>query len=291
MMLRKSLQYAKFLEKERPIVLQIFGSNPKQMAQAAKVLVEKFKPDGIDINMGCPAKKVVKTGAGVALMDNGKLACEIVGSVRGSIDKTCRGGPMCPPRTPQKGRAHGPAPTPALSVKTRLGSSENNILKLAPKLVEAGADALIIHGRMHKDFFRGSVDYETISKVVKSVDVPVIANGGITNPKEARNVFEQTKAAAIIIGQAAMGNPFIFRQIENSEYKPDWEEIKQLMILHTELQIAYRQNEELAIREMRKHYAWYVKGFKNAAKWRQKLVRVNSLDEARNTLNLFHIDR
>ncbi|MFC1721364.1 tRNA dihydrouridine synthase [Patescibacteria group bacterium] len=256
----KSLEYARLTDKERPVILQIFGNDPAKMAKAARIIIDRFSPDGIDINMGCPVRKVMKTGSGVALMDKPELAARIVQTVKKAIKGT------------------------PLSVKTRLGVKDNNIAKLAPLLADAGADALIIHGRRQADLFKGPVDYATIGEVTKLVGIPVIANGGIVNQGIHTKVIAETNARATIIGQAAKGNPFIFKQIKDPSYQPTWKEKVKTIIRHTALQIDYRQDETYALKEMRKHYAWYIKGLKNAAQWRQKLVRVTTLNEVKEIL-------
>jgi len=234
----KSLEYARFKKQERPVILQIFGSKPDQMAAGAKILVNKFKPDGIDINMGCPVRKVMKTGSGVALMDKPELAAEITNQVKTAIGET------------------------PLSVKTRLGNKVSNIEELAPKLVAAGADALIIHGRLQTEGFSGPVDFKTMRSVVDNIQIPVIANGGAKDKKSTDELLEKTNANGVIIGQATYGNPFLFKEIKDSTYKPNKEEKINTIIEHTKLQMAYRQDDEFAIREMRKHYAWYIRVIK-----------------------------
>ena len=151
-------------------------------------------------------------------------------------------------------------------------------------MAAAGADALIIHGRRQVDFFTGPVDYDTIGQVAKSVEIPVIANGGVSDLLSHQQIIEQTGCRATIIGQAAKGNPFVFKQIKERNYQPTCKEKFNIMLKHTELQIAYRQNEPYALKEMRKHYAWYIKGIKNAARWRQKLMQVNSLNQVKEIL-------
>ncbi len=257
----KSLEYGRFKQNERPIILQLFGHDPAEMAQAAKILVEKFQPDGIDINMGCPVRKVVNSGSGVALMDKPDLAVKIIRAVKSAIKQT------------------------PLSAKTRLGNGEPTILTLAPKLEQAGIDALIIHPRLRKQFFTGPLDYSAVAEVSKHVSIPIIVSGGLRTAIDINQVRETTGAKYVLIGQAALGNPFIFKKLKEPKFQPALNEILATMLQHTELQIAYRHNEAGAITEMRKHYAWYIKGFKNAARWRQKLVRVDTLEQIKAILN------
>ncbi len=261
----KSLAYARFEKKERPIVLQIFGHNPAEMAQAARFLVAKTKPDGIDINMGCPVRKVVNGGSGVALMDDPALAVAITRAVKASI---------------------GPIP---LSVKTRLGNNQPSILELAPLLAEAGADLLIIHPRLRRQLFKGPLDYKTVGQVTKKISIPVMLSGGIQSKSDINHLRKITGARYFMVGQAALGNPFIFRQIKNPGDHPGTKEILATMLRHTERQIGYRQYESGAITEMRKHFAWYLRGFTNAARWRQLLVRCNTRWEVKRIL--LEIDR
>lgn len=257
----RSLEYARFKPCERPIVLQIFGHDPDEMARAAKILASRFKPDGIDINMSCPVRKVVNGGSGVALMDQPELAAKIVSGVKTAIGST------------------------PLSVKTRLGNAKPTILELAPRLERAGADALIIHPRLRRQFFKGPLDYEAIGRVTQAVSIPVVASGGLKSAADIKKIGKITSAKYFLIGQAALGNPFIFKQLKNPGFHPATEEIAATMIRHTELQMAYRNNEGGAITEMRKHYAWYIKGFKNAARWRRQLVRVETLAEVKKIIS------
>ncbi len=257
----KSLEYARLKDSERPIILQIFGNEPKKMAVAAKIIAAKFAPDGIDINMGCPMRKVMKNGSGVALMDNHKLAADITSAVKSAL---------------------GNIP---LSVKTRLGVRQPNILELAPRLEQAGADVVIIHGRLQTELFSGPVDLATIGKVAANLSIPVIANGGIIDRETHEQAIAQTGCLATVIGQAARGNPFVFKQIKDPDYQPGWPEKIETMRRHAKLQVEYRQDEKFGLQEMRKHLAWYIKGIKNAAAWRAELVRVEALAELEDILN------
>lgn len=261
----KSLGYAKFLERERPVILQIFGHHPEEMAAAAKILVTQNRPDGIDINMGCPVRKVVNGGSGVALMDHPDLAAEITRAVKSAI---------------------GFVP---LSVKIRLGNTRPCLPDFAEKLEKAGADLLIIHPRLRHQFFKGRLDYEAVQFTARRLSIPVMFSGGITAATNIGLLSAGTGARFFMIGQAALGNPFIFRQIKNPTYRPTRQEILATMLRHAELQIAYRGQETGAITEMRKHFAWYLRGFKNAARWRQQLVRTQRLSEVKKIL--LEIDR
>jgi len=186
----KTLKMCAFDKSERPIVIQIFGDKPEVMAKAARIIEAKFKPDGIDLNMGCPVPKIAqKSGAGAALMRNPTLASAIVKSVKKAV------------KLP-------------VSVKTRLGwNSKEEILEFALILEKAGADLITIHGRTKTQGYSGTADWETIAEVKKLVKIPFIANGDIVDTMSAKKCLEITKADGIMIGRGALGNPWIFREI------------------------------------------------------------------------------
>jgi len=264
--LSKSLELAKFSQKERPIILQIFGKEPAIMAQAAEILIKKFKPDGIDINMGCPARKVVKSNHGAALLKNPDLACEIVKQVKRAVTKKT-----------------------LISVKTRLGwEDKKEILKLAPQLEKAGLDFLCLHGRVYKQGFSGSVDYQIIKKVKQKLKVPVIANGGIKTPEDAKKVLATTKADGVAVGMGSWGRPWIFTQIKDylvkGEYQDlTWPEVKKIILEHAKL--VHQTKGDHGIIELRKHLCWYVRGQKNAASLRQQLVKVETIKDVEKVIS------
>ncbi|MFA5076298.1 MAG: tRNA-dihydrouridine synthase family protein [Patescibacteria group bacterium] len=263
--LNKSLELAKFRRKERPIILQLFGSQPEIMAQAAQILVQKFAPEGIDINMGCPAKKVTKQGEGSALLKNPALAGEIVKQVKKAVGKRV-----------------------LVSVKTRLGwNDKQEILKLAPQLEKAGMDFLCLHGRTYKQGFSGEVDYQLIRKVKSLLGVPVLANGGIKTPEQAKQVLEITGVNGLAIGQGAWGTPWLFKQINDylavdSYDDLNWPEIKKIILKHASL--VYKAKGESGIIESRNHWCHYVRGQKNAAELRQRLVQVETVEDIKNVI-------
>lgn len=261
----KSLELAKFLRKERPIIIQIFGRQPEIMAKAAKIICQKFKPDGIDINMGCPARRVVASGHGVSLMKDLDLACYIVERIKKEV------------KVP-------------VSVKTRLGyKGEREILKFAKRLEASGLDALILHGRTYSQQFKGEVNYQIIKMVKEHSKIPVIASGGLYTPELAVKMLNETDVDGIIFAKGILGNPWIIKQtidlLKSKKYqKPTKAEIFEIALKHS--QFNYNLKAERGIIEMRKHLCWYIKGLKNAAKLRQKLVKVETLSEIEKILKI-----
>ncbi|OPY57599.1 MAG: tRNA-dihydrouridine synthase C [Pelotomaculum sp. PtaU1.Bin035] len=243
-----------------PVSVQIFGSDPDYMAGAAEI-AEARGADIIDINMGCPTPKIVKNGEGSALMKDPGKAAKIVRAVAGRV------------KTP-------------VSVKMRKGWDENsvNAVDLAKLAVDAGAVALTVHGRTRSQFFTGKADWEIIAAVKKTVDVPVIGNGDIWQPGDALLMMEQTGCDGVMIGRAALGNPWMFSRTiyflktGGSLPGPTPEERVKTLLRHLSLLIEYK-GETVAVREMRKHAAWYTKGLRGAAKLRDRINKAGSKEE------------
>lgn len=239
-------------ENEHPIAIQIFGNDPEIMAYAAKKLSQN-KADIIDINFGCPAPKIVKNGEGSKLMLNPKLVGEIVKSVT-------------------------EASSVPVTAKIRKGWDEKNInaVEIAKICEENGSKAITVHGRTKEEFYSGKADWEIIKKVKDAVSIPVIGNGDITSEEDAKKMFETTNCDGIMIARGALGNPFIFSKIINYLEKgekinnPTNEEIYNVIIKHYEYLLQEKQ-EEVAVKEMRKHVGWYIKGLENASKVREKI--------------------
>lgn len=257
---KKSKAYLYCGENERPMASQLFGFEPDVMAEAAVIAAEQ-NPDFIDINMGCPAPKVAGNGGGSALMRNPQLAGKIVESVVNAV------------KIP-------------VTVKMRTGWDENSIN--APELARiceaAGASAITVHGRTRKQMYAPGIDYKTIAEVKNSVKIPVIANGDVCDGKSAKKMLELTGADFLMVGRAAMGNPFVFREI--NEYLSGKSTITEVtlkerldtMLSHIELMMRYK-DPKVVINESRKHTAWYLKGMRGAAKLRVLCGQISCLDD------------
>ena len=250
---------------ERPVSLQLFGSDPKIMSEMAKRIEER--PFAIlDVNMGCPVPKVVKNGEGSALMKNPKLVYEIVRALVKAIDKP-------------------------VTVKIRKGFDDDhvNAVEIAKIIEEAGAAAVAVHGRTREQYYSGKADWNIIRQVKEAVSIPVIGNGDVTSPQKADELVRQTGCDGVMIARGAQGNPWIFSELTQWEetgelpLRPDKDEIRKMMLRHARLQLEYK-GEFSGIREMRKHVAWYTKGLKGAARLREKVNAVESLEELENLL-------
>lgn len=250
---------------ECPVSLQFFGSDPKIMSEMAKRIEER--PFAIlDVNMGCPVPKVVRNGEGSALMKEPKLVYEIVSALVKAINKP-------------------------VTVKIRKGFDDDhvNAVEIAKIIEEAGAAAVAVHGRTREQYYSGKADWDIIRQVKEAVSIPVIGNGDVTSPQKAEELVRQTGCDGIMIARGTQGNPWIFSEMihweETGELppRPDKDEIRKMMLRHARLQLEYK-GEFCGIREMRKHVAWYTKGLKGAARMREKVNAVESLEELENLL-------
>lgn len=258
---KKSEELMKISDLERPCGIQIFGDDPKCMADAAKHALEN-KPDIIDINMGCPAPKISSNGSGSALMKNPRLCGEIVKAVTAVTD------------------------TP-VTVKIRKGWDDDsvNAVEVAKICESAGAAAITVHGRTRQQYYKPPVDYDIIRAVRESVSVPVIANGDIDSAERAKEVMDITGCDLVMIGRATLGNPWIFSQInaylENPNVKihtPDLEERLGVMIEHIGKMVEYK-GEHMAMLQARKLVVGYFKGMKGAAALRNEAGKIKTLDD------------
>lgn len=247
-------------DNERPAAVQLFGSEPQTIAEAAITAIE-YKPDIIDINMGCPAPKISGNGSGCALMKNPDLCGEIVEAVSKAVSVP-------------------------VTVKIRKGWDDKSInaVEVAKICEQAGASAITVHGRTREQFYSGKADLEIISEVKKAVKIPVIGNGDITNANDAAQMLEKTNCDMVMIGRGALGNPWIFMEINawlndlRPVSSPSPAEKVTVILRHIKMMCDYK-GEEIAMREARKHVGWYMKGFKNAAELRREAGYLKTYDE------------
>lgn len=251
-------------EEERPVALQLFGSDPVLMGEMAKK-IEHRNFDVLDINMGCPVPKVVNNGEGSALMKNPKLAGEIIYQVARAINKP-------------------------VTVKIRKGFQKDSstAVELAKIAEQSGAAAVAVHGRTREQYYSGKADWEVIRQVKQAISIPVIGNGDLFTPEDVKQMYEETGCDGFMLARGARGNPWIFKQMK--EYlnngtiveKPSIEELIAMIIRHGQLQVQWK-GEYIGIREMRKHVAWYTAGYSKSAKLRR---RVNEIEDMGSLVSL-----
>ncbi len=257
---RQTLRRMDHEGEDEPRSIQIAGADPQLMAQAARFNVERGAQI-IDINMGCPAKKVCNAMAGSALLRHEDLVKKILDAVVAAVDVPV-----------------------TLKIRTGWDPQHRNAPRIAGIAERAGIQALAVHGRTRACAYKGEAEYETIRSIKQEVSIPVIANGDITSPENAKEVLEFTGADAVMIGRAAQGRPWIFREIEHylSTGKllpePGVEEIRTIMIEHLNNLYAF-YGEYTGVRVARKHIAWYSKGQANGAGFRQRVNRVDTIQE------------
>jgi len=259
----KSRSLAWFSEEERPVAVQIFGADPDVMRRAAR-LVAATKPDAIDINMGCSVPKIAKCGAGCLLLKTPQQAEDVIAAV-------------------VEGAGEFGVP---VTVKMRAGWDSQSITapEVAKRAEDVGAVAITVHPRTAKQAFTGHSDWSVIAKVKQSVSIPVIGCGDVHNGPDAAQMFQETGCDAVMIGRAAMGNPFLFAEIkaflENgmAPTPPTGEEKIETARWHAR-ELCELKGEHTAMNEMRKHAAWYTKGMPESARLRDRLCRVSTVEE------------
>jgi len=265
----KTIAMTKVEELEHPVSLQIFGADVDSMVQAAKFIDKYSNCDIIDINMGCPVPKVVKTGAGSALLQNPKKAYEIVKAVVEAVSKP-------------------------VTVKIRIGFDKEHIncVEMAKLIEKAGAKAITVHARTRSEFYEGHSHWEYIKQVVDAVSIPVIGNGDITTIEDAKKMLEETGCTAIAIGRGSLGNPWIFNQI--NEYLENGNIIanptnqdKYDMILRQHEMLEKLKGEHLALVEMRSHVGWYLKGIPGAGPIKNQCNMCTNFDDVLKILKDF----
>lgn len=257
---KKSAELMELSDAERPCAIQLFGSEPDVMAEAVQFAMQ-FKPDIIDINMGCPVPKVNSNGCGCQLMTDPKLCAEIV-------------------------KASVKASDVPVTVKIRKGIDKDhvNAVDVAIACEQAGAAAITVHGRTREQMYAPTADWDIIRDVKRAVSVPVIGNGDVFSALDAANLYEHTGCDMIMVGRGALGNPWVFSEI-NSFFMTDrippkpTAIIKATTMLRHVSAICLYKGEKAGMREARKHISWYLKGFKNAAAFRNEAGRLETLNE------------
>lgn len=266
---KRTIDMIKINKSEHPIALQLFGNDVESMTRAAMYIDKNTKADIIDINMGCPVQKVVKSGAGSKLMTTPELAYEIVSNIVKNVNKP-------------------------ITVKIRSGWDHKNInaVEFSKLMEKAGVSAITIHGRTKSDMYSGKVNLDIIKKVKENVSIPVIGNGDITSPEEAKHMLEYTKCDAIMVGRGLLGNPFLIGQIidflETGKYRENitLDERKDIIFKHLNKLIILK-GEHIATLEMRNHGAWYLKGLPNSSNIKTQICSANNQNEFKDIIEKY----
>ena len=245
---------------EHPVSMQLFGSEPELMGQVAAVISDR-PFDILDINMGCPVPKVVNNGEGSALLKDPGLIEDIVRNVASNSKKP-------------------------VTVKMRIGFEgfDVDIVDIARRVSRAGASAIAVHGRTRQQYYSGTADWEAIRRVKEAASIPVIGNGDVNSPEKAEQMMRETGCDAVMIGRACRGNPWIFRELNHwfrtgeKLPRPEFPEVREMILRHARLQIE-EKGERPAIREMRKHVAWYTAGMRSSAGLRRAVNQITTYQE------------
>ena len=270
----KTLDMIRFTEMERPIGIQIFGDLPEVMAQAARMVANKFQPDIIDINYGCPVPKITKKGAGSAALKDLCLMDDITSAVIESV-----------PELP-------------VTVKMRSGWDMSNIVAIdaGPRLEKIGVKAIALHPRTTKQSYKGDAKWELIKELKQAVSIPVIGNGDIKKPEDVLRMFEATGCNAVMVARAALGNPWFFKQagalLNGSHFPPEPETHERISMCRRHMELLLKsRGKKIGTNLIRKHFGWYIKGFPGAAVLRQSLVMAKDRREMKTLLDDFLFTR
>lgn len=266
---KKTIDMLKIDEAEHPVSIQIFGGDVGSLVKAAKFVDEYSNCDIIDINMGCPVNKVIKAKAGSYLLKDPELVYEIVKNVVEAVKKP-------------------------VTVKIRIGFDQNHIncVEIAKLIEKAGASAIAVHGRTRVQMYEGKANWDLIRQVKEAVTIPVIGNGDVKTPQDAKRMIEETGVDAVMVGRAALGNPWVLTQmIEYVEHdrlieEPTYKEKIKMCLMHAS-RLMQLEPEKVAITQMRGHAPWYIKGLKNSAQVKAKLSNINSFEELKSILNQY----
>jgi tRNA-dihydrouridine synthase B len=261
--IRNTLEGAEFEEVERPIGIQIYGADPNGMAEAAGLITEHYRPEFIDINFGCPVKKVVQRNGGSGCLRDLGLVDRIIRAVIGAT--------------------HLP-----VTVKTRSGWSDEqrDPVTIALRMQDAGARAFTLHARTRTQMFSGKADWDEIARVVEALDIPVIGNGDLASASDIVRMREHTGCAGVMVGRGAFGNPWIFRDGRMllaggaAPGMPDARERFAVALEHARLALRLQGDTRKTVVEFRKHLGWYTRGLHGASELRQRLFQIESIAEA-----------
>lgn len=249
----KTLEMLAYTKRQRPYVVQLFGYYPEHFKKAVKVVEKEIKPDGIDINFGCPVNKVLRQGAGAILMKEKESAKKILSATLSTA-------------------------TVPVSLKTRTKSGDVQVLDFLDYIKDLDLQALMIHGRTLNQGFSGEIDYETIHKAKEKFKGIVLANGAVKDIASAQETLKKTKADGLGLARGVMGKPWLFQEIkEGRSLNYDRDKIIALALKHS--QLAYKYKKDYGLKEMRKHLSWYIQFWPGARALRQELVKVTSIED------------